>query len=273
MLLSRAAGYALHPDDVSILLDLQGASPLVQGPGFVQALAESLAALKVLDVQSLQMSPEDCCRAVLEGRAALAVGLPPHGPDGSASRSNPAAVVGTAKLPGATRIYDRSTSNWMPVTSGAVARVTITGFDGFAVCSSAAVDASTRDAAWQFWSSMRHHTTENDIPFGSAICRSADMPAALQKTAPGFTSAEWRRHLETTVAMLQESRVLFDLPLPDAPRFREKLTAHVTDAIEGRATPADALQQVANDWIALIEEIGRERVLSVYRRCHGLSPK
>lgn len=273
MLQARAAGYALHPDNVSILLDLQDATPLINGPPFVQALTDSRAALTVLDPQSLHMSPEDCCRAVLEGRAALAIGLPPQGADAVAPRSDAAAVVGTAKLPGASRVYERSTGKWIPMSEGTAARVTIVGFRGFAVCASAAVDDAARAAAWQFWLSMRRTTAEDDVPFGTAICRSADMPAALRKPAPAFTSTEWRRHLETTVAVLQETRVLIEVPLPDASRFREKLTAHVSDAIGGRTPAADALQQAAADWNGLIDEIGRERVLSVYRRCHGLSPK
>lgn len=273
MLLGRAAGYALHPDNVSILLDLQDASPLVNGPPFVQALEDSRTALAVLDSQSLQMSPQECCRAVLEGRAALAIGLPPQLDEPIAPRSDAMAVVGTSKLPGASRIYDRSAGAWTAVPAGTAARVTVVGFEGFAVCASATVDAAQRDAGWQFWESMRRNTTEDDVPFGPAICRSVDLPAAMRKAAPGFTSPEWRRHLETTVAVLLETRVLFDLPLPEASRFREKLTAHVTDAIEDRTPAAAALQQAATEWNSLIDEIGRERILSVYRRCHGLSAK
>lgn len=272
MFLARAASYALHPDNVAVLLDLQDASPLIAAAPFVQALEESRTALQSLDAQSLHMSPSDCCASVLEGRAALAIGLPPTaGPD-AASRNDPAAVVGTVMLPGASRVYERSADSWSTLPDNAPSRVTVVGFGGFAACAPAAGDPVLRDAAWQLWTSLRRPGDDDRLPFGPDVCRSADVPAASRLTGPGFTVDEWRRHIAVTVAARQNTRVLLDLPLPQAPRFRQTLTARLNEALAGTSAPADALQQAAADWRGLIDELGRDRVLAAYRQCHGLAP-
>ncbi|MBL8849990.1 MAG: extracellular solute-binding protein [Planctomycetaceae bacterium] len=273
MLLARAAPYALHPDNVSMLLDLQSGAPLIGEAPFVQALDDGLAAIKQLDPRSLEMSPQDCCRAVLSGQAALAIGFPPTSADAPEQRSDPNTLVGTVRLPGASRIYDRSSSAWTPTADGSPSQVTVVGFTGYAVGASQGVDDTTRHAAWNLWTELRKPTGQDDLPFGVAVCRAGDVAAAARQPAGGFTASEWRRHVEETTAALQETRVLLELPLPEASRFRESLARRVTQAIEGTSTPAAALEQAAADWQSLIDELGDRRVVSVYRQCHGLSPE
>lgn len=274
MWLARAASYALHPDSVSVLLDLQTADPLLSDPPFLLALEESLTAIKALDPQSLELGPEECCLAVLEGRAAIAIGTAPAGSTRSSEGVSGdvllEADVGTALLPGASRVYERSTGAWQPVEQGS--RTTLVGHRGYAACVSQSIAEDARKAAWSLWAALRMTGELDDLPFGAAICRASDVPAAQHEPAAGFTAIEWRRHVDASVSALQDTRVLLELPLPEAARFREKLTAPLSDAIEGTTPPAEALQQAANDWQTLIDELGRDKVLNVYRRCHGLMP-
>jgi len=270
MFLARAASAALHPDNVSILLDLQSGDPLIAAEPYVAALDDSLAALKQLDPLSLQSGPEDCVRAVLEGKAAIAIGTPPV--SATEVARDPNAVVGTIRLPGATRVYESTSNAWSSVPEGASSHVTVVGFGGLAISASRAASRETRTAGWGLWEFLQRNTAEDELPFGPAVCRQQDVPAALQRAQAGFTAAEWRQHVETTVAALQETRVLLELPMPEAGRFRDALNAQLTAAIDGTKPSADALQQAAADWQALIKELGDRRVLNVYRQCHGLSP-
>ena len=276
MWLSRAAGYALHPDNVALLLDLQTAEPLLVTPPFTRALIESRDALQRLDPDSLELGPEDCCRAVLEGRAALAIGMPPSttaGPSAAASvaviRDGPA-VIGTAPLPVPAEVFNRSTGAWEAADSRGI--VTLVGTRGYAACVSQKVNAAARRAAWNLWTSLREFQDESVLPFGPAVCRASDVPAAQHQPATGFTAAEWRQHIETAVSALQDTRVLLELPLPHANRFRETLTARLTAAIEDGATPGDVLLEATADWNELIDELDREHVLNIYRQCHALKP-
>lgn len=270
MFLARAASSALHPDNVSILLDLQSGAPLIAAEPFVAALNDSLAALKRLDPQSLQSGPEDCVLAVLEGKAALAIGLPPVSATDIAR--DPNVVVGIIPLPGATRVYESTSKAWSTSPGGAPSQVTVIGFDGLALCASRAASAETKTAGWGLWDFLQRNTPEDELPFGTAICGQRDMPAALQETQAGFNATEWRHQVEATVGALQDRRVLLDLPLPQSGKFRDALSAQLTATIDGSKSPADSLQQAAADWQTLINELGDRRVLNVYRQCHGLSP-
>lgn len=271
MFLARAASGALHPDNVSILLDLQSGNPLIGGPPFVQALNDSLAALKRLDPRSLESGPVDCVRAVLAGEAALAIGVAPD--EASDSPRDPSVVIGTVRLPGATRVYEPTTGTWTTTPDGAPSRVTVVGFGGYAVCAARSAGPDVREAAWGLWDSVQRDSAEDELPFGPAVCRQRDAPVVLQQPRAGFHAGEWRQHIESTVGALQDTRVLLDFPLPERARFRERMTARLTEAIDGDAPAETALQQLADDWKALISELGDRRVLSVYRQCHGLSPR
>lgn len=270
MFLARAASSALHPDNVSILLDLQSGDPLISAEPFVAALDDALTALKRLDPQSLQSGPEDCVRAVLEGKAAIAIGTPPVSATDVAR--DPNVVVGTIRLPGATRVYESTSKVWSSTPEGASSHVTLVGFGGLVLSASRAANPETRTAGWGLWDFLQRNTADDELPFGPAVCRQQDVPAALQYPQAGFTATEWRQHVETTVADLQETRVLLDLPLPEADRFHDALSAQLSAAIDGTKPSADALQQAATDWRTLIQELGDRRVLNVYRQCHGLSP-
>jgi multiple sugar transport system substrate-binding protein len=270
MFVARAASSALHPDNVSILLDLQSGDPLIGSEPFVAALDDSIAALKRLDPQSLQLRPEECVRALLEGKAALAIGTPSV--SATDLKRDPNVIVGTIRLPGATRVYESTSKAWSSAAEGAPSHVTVIGFGGLALSASRAANAETRTAGWGLWDFLQRNTPEDELPFGPAICRQQDMPAALQRAQAGFTATEWRQQVESAVGALQETRVLLDLPLPESGRFRDALNARLTAAIDGTQPSADALQQAAADWQMLIKELGDRRVLNVYRQCHGLSP-
>jgi hypothetical protein len=270
ILLARAAPFALHPDNVAILLDLQSGEPLIDTPPFVAALEDGLAALQRLDPESLHSTPDKCVQAVLEGRAALAIGLPPISADHVARDSN--AVVGAIQLPGATRVYERSAGDWVSTPDGKPSYVTLVGYEGYALCAAGAASTETRTAGWGLWEFLQESSDNENLPFGPAVCRQRDIPAAMHRPQAGFTAAEWRQQVDATVAALQQSRVLLESPLPQCGRFRVALTIRISEVINGTQPPARALELAADDWRALIKELGTERVLNVYRQCHGLSP-
>lgn len=279
MFLARAAPYALHPDNLSFTLDIQTGTPLLAEPPFVQALEDALAALRHLDAASLTMGPEQCVQAVLEGRAAMAVGvvgnLETSGerqPAGSAEGFR----LGVVRLPGAARVFHRQRGSWVAPTDGEAARVVVVGFGGYAVCAAQQTDETTRRAAWHLWASLHSDDAEQDASselwFGPAVCRAADLAAALRSPAPGIDSEGWRRHVDATTGALQSARVVLDLPLPQPQQFQQRLAARLSTALDGTSAAETALQDAAADWSALIETLGRARVTDIYRQCHGLTP-
>ena len=87
----------------------------------------------------------------------------------------------------------------------------------------------------------------------------------------GWPVEEWRDQVRTVTGALQSTRVVADLPLPQRWDFRNRLTARLSEALDGSRSAEEALQLAAADWQALIEQLGARRVRNVCRQCSGLS--
>jgi multiple sugar transport system substrate-binding protein len=279
MFLARAVPAALHPDNFSLYLDVETGEPLIHDPPFTAALEEAIRVAPLLDPRSRELGPADCIREVLEGRCALAIGA--HDPrpqtdprsDSEPSRSDESLRVGIAMLPGAARVYQRQTGEWQPAPEGSAAhRVTLIGFDGWMVCAAAQLDAEARTAAWQLWTTLDSPELSGPAqPWAGAVVRSSRLADVLQHPSSGFRSDEWRAQVQTAADSLNSGRVVFDLPLPERQRFRDTLAAQLSTALAGEKAAQEALQAVRDDWNSIIDELGRRRVVNVYRACSGLS--
>lgn len=279
LFLARAVSTALHPDNFSLYLDVEQGTPLIDEPPFVAALDDSLAAIPHLDERSLQMSPVDCVNDVLAGRAAIAIGapelfLPAHQRSSEGAIQRPDTFrLGVVPIPGASRVYHRQTGQWqVPAAGAAVQRVTLIGFDGLIACA-AARPPIERSAAWQLWSTLdAAELNLGERPWDSTVAQVSRMQDVVRRPLPGFDGEGWRSHVQATADSLNLGRTALDLPLPERERFRAALTQQISHAIAGDQTPSAALAEVREEWIRLTEEVGRRRVVNVYRIASGLSP-
>jgi hypothetical protein len=179
-----------------------------------------------------------------------------------------------APLPGAEQVYHRELGDWVaPAENQDANRVTLTGFDGLAVCVSARVSQRARRAAWDLWASI---DAQQDAAAGleqsaRRICRASAADDVARNPPPGWPVDEWRDQVRTVSGVLQATRVVADLPLPHRREFRDRLTVRLSEALDGTRSAEAALQRAAEDWQALIEKLGSRRVRNVCRQCSGLS--
>ncbi len=270
--LARAASFALHPDNLSLFIDLETGQPLIGEPPFVHALAAAQAARERLDPRSLTLTPADCFREVAAGRAALAIGIP--GNDLSTMERAADIRIGVAPLPGADRVYHRELGEWVPPADGqAVNQVTLVGFDGLVVCVSARVAKQTQRAAWDLWASIdaQEDSASRVNRPARRLCRASGVDDVSRNPPAGWPVEEWREQVRTVTGILESSRVVTDLPLPHRREFHGRLTARLSEALDGTRSADEALQLAAADWQALIDQLGARRVRNVCRQCSGLS--
>ena len=270
--LARAVSLALHPDNLSLSIDLETGRPLIGGPPFVQALEESRTALARLDPRSLTLGPVDCYREVAAGRAALGIGLPLTGEP--AAERGADVRIGVVPLPGSDRVYHGHLGAWVsPVDNQKANRVTLVGFDGLAVCVSARVPEEARRAAWELWASIDAHqdaTLDAGRP-GRRLCRSSATTEVARNPPAGWPVEEWRDQVRTVSGALETTRVVADLPLPHRWEFRDRLSARLSEALDGKRSSEEALRLAAEDWQTLIDRLGARRVRNTCRQCRGLS--
>jgi multiple sugar transport system substrate-binding protein len=270
--LARAACYALHPDNLSLYVDLETGQPLIGEPPFVRALEAARAALERLDPRSFELAPTDCYRELAAGRAALAIGLPVI--ETSTVERAADVRIGVAPLPGTDRVYHRELAEWVaPADDPGVNRVTLVGFDGLAVCVSARVPEETRRAAWDLWASIdaQEDAAANIARPARRLCRASAADDVAHNPPAGWPVEEWRDQVRTVSGALQSTRVVADLPLPHRWEFRDRLSARLSEALDGTRSAEEALQLAAADWQALIEQLGARRVRNTCRQCSGLS--
>jgi hypothetical protein len=190
------------------------------------------------------------------------------------SRTDETLRVGIEPLPGAARIFQRQNGAWQSPPEGAIAhRVTLIGFDGWMVCAAARLDSQARADAWNLWTTLESPELGGPAsPWFDSLVRSSRLADVLQRPAEHFRPGEWRAQVQVVADSLNDRRIAFDLPLPERERFRDILTQHVSAAMTGEEPAGAALQAVHAEWSALIDELGRPRVVNVYRACSGLSP-
>jgi len=261
--LARAAGYALHPDNYSFVLDVESGAPLIAEPPFAAALDALAAVQPFLDPASETMRPAECFRAVVEGRAAMGIGFPAT----DASRASDVAV-GVCKMPGAERIFHRGIGDWEDAPQGGH-HVTTAGFAGFIAC--VAATAESPAVHWDLLASINEQSGGLERRFGHrGVCHVSALADA--QPSRGLEFGEWREFLDVVAATFAETRVIHDLPLPERAQFEQPLIEAIRSVQNGSETSEAALAKASGEWSNLIEKLGRRRVLNTYRQCVGLSP-
>jgi multiple sugar transport system substrate-binding protein len=273
MFLARAMPYVKHPASHSVFFDIDTGEPLIDSPGFVRALADSRAALAGLAPESLRLSAQDCRRLVLEGRAAMAIACEPGRGDEKAVTRGPGIDLAFVPLPGAAEYYSRRDRNWQRPSDKPVNRVTLCPFSGLSLGVAAGLAPPRSQAAWNlvtFLGFERYDAAFAGI--AKTVTRESQLIPPPTWIGPDLRPDELFSYLSATAESLRPTALVPELAVIGRQHFREALTAGIGPALDGRATPEAALQQVGERWRAIAKELGPERVRDSYRKGLGLLP-
>ena len=301
MFLSRAMAYVAHPGHLSVYFDVLTGEPIIDHEGYVECLQDALQALQQMPESVRSMSPADCRREILEGRAALAVsfetGRPaelipfsPQSPNTAERQAEASdlpstadaapivqrsseADIGFSVLPGRQTVFNRSTNRWEPYTSGPVSSAALTGFAGLSAGVGANLDSTQAAAAWNLLALL---TRENPAaafpPPLRTPCRESQVRSTPGMGGPELPADEARRYVSACVTALRDQQLRTELPVTSAARFRDALTRGISAAMTNESEPAEALSAVKREWEQLADKIGKRKVLNSYRRSVGLFP-
>ncbi len=113
VLLARAAAYARHPSQYSLLFELRTGEPLIAGEPFQLALKELVGAAQFNVERPFDLGPAEAKDALLAGRTAMAWCWASHANGKERLLALPEDVlVGFAELPGANRVYNFAETTW-----------------------------------------------------------------------------------------------------------------------------------------------------------------
>jgi multiple sugar transport system substrate-binding protein len=282
LFLARAVSYAQHPDNLSLFIDIDDGTPLINGPGFIRALEDCAAAWKSMPADVKSLEPADCRRAVLNGTAAIGIAYEVAG--GAVSEVSTAApagnrpdgsTVGFCRLPGSHEVYDRSAQAWQTLEQalhgGTANDVTLTAFDGWLMGVTQASGAHDSRAAWNLVSVLLAPGSNAAFPPGAkALCRESELSEPTTWAGADLTSAEAQEYVDAVDESFQRSQLVAELPLLGRDELKGALTEGVTQALDGATAPEAALHATAAKWREIIERIGLENAVNSYRRSLGL---
>lgn len=268
---SHAASYTNHPDHPgSMFFDPDTMDAQVNNPGWVLALDEYIASSKVSPPNALNFSFGEVNGEMAGGRAAMSIGWGDTGviaadPEQSQISGN----VGSAMLPGATKIYNYKTKRWDDF--GQVIRSPFMAFGGWQA--GVPVTSTNKEASWHFI----QYLTSPQVSGEAAITGGTGVnPYRLShlnnrsRWKVLFSDREANEYLDAQENSLNAPNVALDMRLPGYFSYTEVLEIELSKALAGDATAQEALDTVAEEWNSLTDEFGREKQLDAYRKAMGL---
>jgi len=279
MFLARAVSLVKHPGNYSVFFDMETGAPQIDQPGFVRALEQARRAWPALSPDSRTLSPAECRERVLRGEAALAIALEPERsdePQPAAEESSQRAAsvrIGICRLPGSRESYNSSRKTWETVGDKQPHHVSLVGFAGWAIAASAHRDEGEQLAAWHAVTQIGSRGFASGFPVATtSICRESQLSDIVGILNSGLEGGEAGLYVDAVASSLRDSQVVAELLVPRRREFREKLTEALTTVLEGNSSPEAALTSAANEWTAIVDELGPDRLKRAYRAGMGLSP-
>jgi ABC-type glycerol-3-phosphate transport system substrate-binding protein len=269
VLLGRAAPYVTHPANYSQLFSIDSMEPLVDGPPFVRAL-EELVAAAASGPPEIAYDPTAVRHAFWRGECGLALTWP-SAADRDCPKPGPNLRVGFAELPGSTEVYNVSAEAWEPGQPGDEAHVPlldVAGRLGTVTSRSQWPEVSFGLLLWlsdQQWSRQTSAASPATTIFRQADV--SDPQAWVEKVMPATAASQYARLTQQT---LSRQQWLFALRISGRGEYLKALDEAVQQAVLGQKPPKEALRQAAARWREITKRHGTEAQRAAYRHSLGL---
>jgi len=274
MLLARAAPYVVHRANYSALFQIDTMEPLIDGPPFVRALEEQVAALGSHAGEQIRSDPAAVRRAFWAGRCGMAVTWPSATAKGTDKRTAPSGRsirLGLAELPGSMDVYNIAPQAWETRRTDEDPHVPLLGIAGrlggvTTRCSSP--ETAFRLLLWL--SDAQWNRQVSAASPATTLFRQSDVRFPQAWTEAEIPPATAARYALLTQQTLSRQQWLFDLRIPGRAEYLAVLDEAVQQAIRGQQKPQEALQQAKTRWREITSRLGLDRQRDAYRRSLGL---
>ncbi|WP_157605156.1 hypothetical protein [Schlesneria paludicola] len=280
--LARSLAFCKHPENYSVWFDLDSGKPTMDLPGFTRTLELARQTWRHLTPDSWNMSPADCRRMILEGKAAITLSYEPNsgrmtelsGSDSAAIQRADGITIGVCRLPGSRTVYNRNSKKWDTIPNREVHAPALCGFAGLAGGVIAPSDANQDLAA----SNLLISLTSSGL-FEQAItslpkspCRESQVTLAASWFGPDLTSEEAGQLCDVTAQSLRDTQLVFELPLRGADEFRQAISRSITLLRPDDSDVAHVQKVMQQSLEQIVERRGADAVRDSHRRGLGLSP-
>jgi multiple sugar transport system substrate-binding protein len=263
--IKRAAPYAKHPDvRGGFYFDLETMEPLVNTPGWVEALTDFVAAQGLYPTGGQRMSFFDAIKTFGRGNVVFSDSwddpfIEAMEPDNPLRNK-----VAAALSPGSRKVWNRKTGRWdRPAEANRVPYIV------YGWTSGVARSSAHKQAAFDFlgfYANRKNHRADLNVGrFGMNPFRQSDLDARLWIEQSGWDPAVARSYVQTLEAQSKSRNRVLDLRIHRGQEYVYLLSVGVYRALTGRATPQAALDDVAQRWKQLTQRVGIDRQREAYR--------
>lgn len=256
--------FFFKPDDLT---------PLVNTPGFVRGVelyAEMVANYIRPGKDSVRA---DVIEEIILGQSLLALDWGDIGPASVAERSVVKGKVGFALSPGATEYWDWQTEEWVQMPEGEVNRAPTHAFNGWSYYITAS--SENPDAAWEW---IKHAASAEVSGVDVASPDSGYQPWRISHSTnlqpwidAGWDEADAQEYIQTILDTTNHPNAVFDPRVPGASRYQEELEFHLLRVLAGEAEAQEAMDDLADSWNSITDELGREDQIAAYKAHLGMS--
>jgi multiple sugar transport system substrate-binding protein len=263
--IKRAAPYAKHPRvKGGFYFDLATMEPLVNTPGWVEALKDFVAAQDLYPKGGQTMSFFDTIATFGRGNVVFTDSWDDPFVEamefGNPLRNNVAAALS----PGSRKVWNRTTGKWDEFPNVNYAPYIVYGWT-----SGVAKSSPHRDAAFDFlgfFANRKNHQADLQVGrFGMNPFRRSDLDPRFWIARAGWHPEVARSYVEMLDAQAMSRNRVLDLRIVRGQEYVQLLAVGVYRAITGRDTPQAALDAVAERWRELTRRIGVDKQREAYR--------
>ncbi|MHB1033721.1 MAG: ABC transporter substrate-binding protein [Pirellulales bacterium] len=273
-LLARAAPYAKHRDHYSTLFNIETMEPLVDGPPFVRALKELVAAARTGPPEQVNYGPAEVRKAFREGRSAMALTWPAAEAPKSGGQQTAAVATGFAELPGSDDVYNSTDRAWEKRRADESRSVVVLGMAGRV--GSVSAESPQREAAFELlaWLSGRELSPSvSTASPATTLYRRSHVAAPGRWVEQGTKSSAAEQYAQVVKQTLSRQEWLGGLNIPGRDRYVAALDEAVRQAVAGKQTPEESLRAAAETWRKITAALGIQSQRAAYQRSLGLEPE
>ncbi len=263
--IKRAAPYAKDPHvKGGFYFDLDTMEPLINTPGWVQALKDFVDAQDLYPKGGQTMSFFDTIKAFGRGNVVFTDSWDDPFIEAMEPGNPLRNKVAAALSPGSRRVWNRRTGRWDEFPN-----VNYAPYIAYGWTSGVAKTSRHRDAAFDFlgfYANRRNHRADLQIGrFGMNPFRRSDLDPRFWIEQAGWDPEVARSYVRTLRAQARSRNRVLDLRIIRGQEYVQVLAVGVYRALTGRDTAQAALDGVAQRWRDLTRRVGVDRQREAYR--------
>ena len=261
---ATAAAYAKHPDEKAYFFDPETLNPRINNEAFVKGLEDYIELLEYAPDGAINFAGHDVRNNFVTGEVFMAIDWADLG---IYAAQNPISIinsdqVGYAQIPGSNEVFNSATKVWEKRYNQVSS---ISGNWSLFINK----ESKNKQLAFEFAAHMSSKELTGKLVAisGNAVnpSRYSHFQDASSWKQSGFSEDSARRYLDEITTSLTNKNVVYDITLPDAGRYYQVLDESVYKALKGELSAKEALDEAAQKWEVITDEIGRESQIQYYK--------